>query len=96
MIQLRKFIVALPFAFAVAACSSKKSSGDTGTAAGSLSNDTAAVRTDTNPVPGAIPGSPADTGKKVMSMDSAKMDSMMRDSTRKHHAAKNKKTKKPY
>jgi hypothetical protein len=95
MIHLRKFTLALPFAFAVAACSSKNSSGDTGTAAGSISNDTAAVRTDTNPVPGAIPGSPMDTGKKMMPMDSAKMDSMKRDSTSRHHAAK-KKTKKPY
>jgi hypothetical protein len=97
MIQLRKFTLALPFAFAVAACSSKKSSGDTGTAAGSIGNDTAAVRTDTNPVPGAIPGSPMDTGKKVMPMDSMMKDSAKMDSmARRHHAAKSKKTKKPY
>jgi hypothetical protein len=95
MIQLRKFTLALPFAFAVAACSSNRSSGDTGTAAGTIANDTAAVRLDTNPVP----GSRIDTSKKVLPMDttmkdSAALDSMKKDSTRHHRAGK--KAKKPY
>jgi hypothetical protein len=90
MLQLRKLTLALPFAFALAACSRSHSSGDTSTAAGSIGSDTSAVRADTNPLPGAIP----DTGMKATAKDSAMMDSMKRDSTRKHHAAK--KAKKPY
>ena len=97
MTQLRKLTLALPFAFAVAACSSNRSSGDTGTAAGTLSNDTAAARLDTNPARGALPGT--DTSKKMMPTDtsmrdSAAMDSTKRDSLRKHRAGK--KGKKPY
>ena len=84
MTQLRKFTLVLPVALAIGACSSNRSSGDTGMAAGSLSNDTAAVRTDTYPVPGMAPGT----------MDSARMDSIKRDSIRQHHAAT--KMKKPY
>jgi hypothetical protein len=95
MIQLTKLTLALPFAFAVAACSSNRSSGDTGTAAGTIANDTAAVRTDTNPVPGIR----VDTSKKVLPIDttikdSAALDSVKKDSTYRHRAGK--KTKKPY
>lgn len=94
MIHLRKFTLALPFAFAVAACSSNRSSGDTGTAAGTIANDTAAVRMDTNPVPGIR----TDTSKKLVPdttmKDSAALDSMKKDSTRHHRAGK--KSKKPY
>ncbi len=95
MIQLSKLTLALPFAFAVAACSSNRSSGDTGTAAGTIANDSAAVRMDTNPVP----GSRADTSKKVMPIDttmkdSATLDSIKKDSTHRHRAGK--KSKKPY
>lgn len=101
MFQLRKLTLALPFAFVAAACSSNRSSGDTGTAAGSIPNDTAAARLDTNPVPGIVPGRtdtsakamPADT---TMKKDSAMTDSTKRDSLRRHHAGRNKKTKKPY
>ena len=97
MIHLPKLTLALPFAFVVAACSSNRSSGDTGTAAGTIANDTAAAHLDTNPVPGAVPG--MDTSTKVMPTDtsmrdSARMDSLKRDSLRKHHAGK--RTKKPY
>jgi len=93
MINLRKFALTLPFAFAVAACSSKGSSSDTSSAAGSLATDTAAVRSDTNPVPGAMPGSAIDTSKKAMPMDSMTKDSAMRDSLKKdsakrHHSSK--------
>jgi hypothetical protein len=98
MIQIRKLTLALPFAFLVAACSSKHSSGDTGTAAGSIGNDTAAVRTDTNPVPTATPGGGIDTSKKAMPMDSmsdSAMKAMMKDSTQ-HHKKAAKKTKKTY
>jgi hypothetical protein len=96
MIQLRKLTLALPFAFAVAACSSNRSSGDTGTAAGTIANDTAAARLDTNPAPGVLP---ADTSKKLMPTDtsmrdSMRMDTTKRDSTRKHRAGK--RGKKPY
>jgi hypothetical protein len=98
MINLRKFALTLPFAFAVAACSSNRSSSDTGTAAGTLSNDTAAVRSDTNPVPGAMPGNAIDTSKKAMPMDSMTKDSAARDSlkreSKRHHSSK--KAKKPY
>jgi hypothetical protein len=95
MIHLRKFTLALPFAFAVAACSSNRSSGDTGTAAGTIANDTAAVRMDTNPVPGIR----ADTSKKLVPTDTTMKDTMAMDSTKKdstrHHRA-SKKAKKPY
>lgn len=95
MIHLRKFTLALPFAFVVAACSGNRSSGDTGTAAGTIANDTTAAHLDTNPVPGRV-----DTSAKVLPMDttmmkkdSAMRDTTKRDSTRRHHAGK--KTKKP-
>jgi hypothetical protein len=99
MTQLRKLTLALPFVF-IAACSSNRSSGDTGTAAGSLS-DSMAVRTDTNPKPGVANGTAIDTTKSAMPMDTSKKDSAMMDSTKKdstHHrrAGTKSKTKKPY
>ena len=97
MTHLRKLTLALPFAFVAAACSDHRSSGDTGTAAGTIANDTTASHLDTNPVPGMVPS--MDTSKKAMPTDtsmrdSARMDSLKRDSTRRHRAAK--RTKNPY
>jgi hypothetical protein len=100
MTQLRKITLALPFVF-IAACSSNRSSGDTGTAAGSLPYDSIGARTDTNPKPGVATGTAIDTTKSAMPMDTSKKDSTAMDSTKKdstHHrrAGTKAKTKKPY
>ena len=100
MIQLRKLTLALPFVF-IAACSSNRSSGDTGTAAGSIAPDSMAVGADTNPKPGVATGTAIDTTNRAMPMDTSKKDSMAMDSTKKdstHHrrAGTKAKTKKPY
>jgi hypothetical protein len=100
MIQLRKITLALPFVF-IAACSSNRSSGDTGTAAGSIATDSMAPQTDTNPKPGVAPGTAMDSARSAMPMDTSRKDSTMMDSTKKdstHHrrAGTKAKAKKPY
>jgi hypothetical protein len=100
MIQLRKITLALPFVF-IAACSSNHSSGDTGTAAGSIATDSMAAQTDTTPKPGVATGTAMDSARIAMPMDTSRKDSMMMDSTKKdstHHrrAGTKAKTKKPY
>jgi hypothetical protein len=97
--QIRKLTLALPFVF-IAACSSNRSSGDTGTAAGSLP-DSMAARTDTNPKPGVATNMPMDSTKNAMPMDTTRKDTMMldttkKDSTRHHRAGAKAKSKKPY
>jgi hypothetical protein len=97
MIHLRKITLALPFVF-IAACSSNRSSGDTGTAAGSIATDSMAPQTDTNPKPA---GTAMDSARSAMPMDTSRRDSTMMDTTKKdsthHRRARTKaKTKKPY
>ncbi len=88
MTTTRKLSLALPFVF-LAACSNNRSARDTATSAGTI--DTAAFRTDTNPVKGT-----ADTTKKALPMDTTMRDSaMMRNDTSKKSSTKARTSKKP-
>lgn len=86
MIGNWKFLAAVPFAIAIAACSSKNSNVDT--AAGTLSPDTSTMVTPapSTPTPGVDTGMVMDTTKKKA--DSTRADSLKNDTTHKAKSGK--------
>ena len=95
MIGKWNILAAVPFAFAIGACSSHESSVDT--AAGTLSTDTSMMMTPapSTPTPGIDTGMVLDTTKQA---DSAYADSLKKDTTKKAmsgNASTKKKAKKP-
>jgi len=92
--QWFKLVGAVPVAFAIAACSSNRSNSDSATSAGVLS-DSLGYGVDTNPAkkPGAMDSTMMSDSLR-MKPDSARADSMMKDSVHKAHKAAKKNPKK--